>query len=232
MDGMTFGTLREALALLLGGDAETYLIILRTLLVSGSAVVLGSLIGIPWGYWLTRHAGLWTRLTNALMGIPPVVVGLFVYLLLSRGGPLGPLGWLFTPWAMILAQWVLVTPIVAGISRGALAETATRLSPLLVALGADHKQARKEILRESIPGLLLAVAAGLGRAMAEVGAVMLVGGNIRGSTRVLTTAIVLETRQGNFARAVALGLVLLLLATVLNILLDNPYQRRRHRGTF
>ncbi len=229
---MTTATLREALVLLFGGDAETYLIILRTLLVSGSAVVLGSLVGIPWGYWLTRHSGVWTRLTNAMMGIPPVVVGLFVYLFLSREGPMGPLGWLFTPWAMILAQWFLVTPIVAGIARGALAETSSRLTPLLIALGADSQQARREILRESLPGLLLAVVAGLGRALAEVGAVMLVGGNIKGSTRVLTTAIVLETRQGNFARAVALGMVLLLISTVLNILLDNPYLGRRRHGAF
>jgi tungstate transport system permease protein len=222
---MTLSTLWEALSLLFSGDRETYLIILRTFLVSGSAVLLGSLAGIPWGYRLSFRAGFWPRLVQTLMGIPPVVVGLFVYLLASRQGPLGALGWLFTPWVMILAQWLLVTPIVATLSRAAIIDARQRYEPLLLALGANPKERRREVLREARPALYLAVAAGLGRAMAEVGAVMLVGGNIKGSTRVLTTAIVLETRQGNFAKATALGLVLLLLSGLLNFWLEVMRER-------
>lgn len=217
---MNSSLLFEAIALLASGDRETYMIILRTLTVSGSATILASLFGIPWGFWLSTRRGFWVRLTNALMGIPPVLLGLLVYLLLSREGPLGQAGLLFTPTAMILAQWLLVTPVVAGVSRQALVQARSRLCPLLLALGAGQRQTAWEILREAQPGLLLAIATGLGRALGEVGAVMLVGGNIRGSTRVLTTAIVLETRQGNYASAVALGLVLLLLSLILNFLLD------------
>lgn len=223
---MTFDTLREACSLLLSGDKETYLIILRTLFVSGSAVLLGSLAGIPWGYRLSFRSGFWPRFVQTLMGIPPVVVGLFVYLLTSRRGPLGQFGLLFTPWVMILAQWLLVTPIVAALSRTAIRESRHRHEPLLFALGASDRQTQLEVLREALPSLSLAVAAGLGRAMAEVGAVMLVGGDIKGSTRVLTTAIVLETRQGNYAKAVALGLVLLFLSGVLNFWLEVTRERR------
>lgn len=228
---MTVSTLWEAFALLFSGDRETYLIILRTLIISGSAALLGSLAGIPWGYRLSSLRGFWPRFVQTLMGIPPVVLGLFVYLLTSRHGPLGSLGWLFTPWAMLLAQWLLVTPIVAALSRVAIIESRRRHEPLLRALGANDRQMKREVLREAVPSLSLAVAAGLGRAMAEVGAVMLVGGNIRDSTRVLTTAIVLETRQGNFARAIALGLVLLLLSGLLNYSLEVLRERWLPHGT-
>jgi tungstate transport system permease protein len=222
---MTFETFREAFSLILSGDKETYLIILRTLFVSGSAVLLGSLAGIPWGYRLSFRKGFWPRFVQTLMGIPPVVVGLFVYLLTSRRGLLGPLGLLFTPYVMILAQWLLVTPIVAALSRAAILESRKRHEPLLFALGANNRQMRREVMREALPALSLAVAAGLGRAMAEVGAVMLVGGDIKGATRVLTTSIVLETRQGNYAKATALGLVLLLLSGLLNFWLEAARER-------
>jgi len=151
------------------------------------------------------------------MALPPVVVGLVVYLLLSRSGPLGFLDWLFTPQAMILSQTVLALPLVTGITMGAVAAVPSDVLLQVRSLGASHRQARWAILREARPGVLLAIAAGFGRGISEVGAVLMVGGNIQGQTRVLTTAIVLETSKGRFAFALALGGWLLALSLLVNL---------------
>ncbi len=189
--------------------------------VSGLSTLFGAALGIPLGTWLglTRFRGrtVALALVYAGMGLPPVVVGLAVYLLLSRSGPLGALGWLFTPRAMVLAQTVLVLPLVAGLTAAAVAAVPDELPLQLRGLGASPRQARWEVLREMRPGLLAALAAGFGRSLSEVGAVLIVGGNIAGQTRVMTTAIVLETGRGEFATALALGGVLLALAVLANL---------------
>jgi tungstate transport system permease protein len=150
------------------------------------------------------------------MGLPPVVVGLLVYLLLSRSGPLGFLGWLFTPRAMVLAQTLICFPVIVGLTMAAVLAVDPALRLQLRALGATAWQSAWALVREARTGIVVALVAGFGSIISEVGAVMLVGGNIRGSTRVLTTAIVLETRQGRFDTALALGLVLLAIAFAIN----------------
>lgn len=193
-----------------------------SLRVSATAVLLASVAGIPLGTWLGlarfRGRGLLIAVVQTGMALPPVVVGLAVYLLLSRSGPLAFLGWLFTPCAMILAQILLVLPLVAGITTGAVAAVPPELLLHVRSLGANPWQARRAVLREARPGVLLAVAAGFGRSLSEVGAVLMVGGNIQGQTRVLTTAIVLETGKGQFTAALALGGWLLGLALLANLL--------------
>ncbi len=195
-------------------------IILLSLAVSGTAVLLAAGTGIPLGTWLglTRSWSrpLLMRIFYTLMGLPPAVAGLFVFILLSSRGPLGSLNLLFTPGAMIMAQWILVTPIIAGLVAVAVEERDRRFRETAVVLGATPWQARAVVLREARPAVFAAIAAGLGRATAEVGAVMLVGGNIRGQTRVMTTAILLETRKGNFGNALILGAVLLALGFIIN----------------
>ena len=194
----------------------------RSLFVSGGAVTLSSLLGIPLGAWLglTRGRIVWLAklITHTGMSLPPVVVGLVLYILLSRSGPLGSLGWLLTPKAMILAQFLLSLPFVVGITMASVAAVPSELVLQLRSLGATPWQSRWGVLREAKAGVLLAIAAAFGRSISEVGAVMIVGGNIRGETRVLTTAIVLETSQGAFAFALALGGILLSLSLVVNCL--------------
>jgi tungstate transport system permease protein len=195
----------------------------RSLGVTLSALAVSAILGIPIGAWLalTRFPG--RRLLSAViytgMGLPPVVVGLAVYLLLSREGPLGGLAWLFTPRAMILAQIVIATPLVVGVTLSAVMAVDPELRPQLRALGATPWQVVQAVLFEARFGVVLGLVAGFGAIISEVGAVMLVGGNIEGRTRVLTTAIVLETRKGNFDLALALGLVLLGLAFAANLLM-------------
>jgi tungstate transport system permease protein len=156
---------------------------------------------------------------HAGMGLPPVIVGLLIYMLLSRSGPLAFLGWLFTPQAMILAQTILAFPFVIGITMTSVAALPAELVLQVRTLGASSWQSRWTMLRESRQGVLLAVAAGFGRSISEVGAVLLVGGNIEGHTRVLTTAIILETNKGQFTFALALGAWLLVLALLANVLI-------------
>ena len=151
------------------------------------------------------------------MGFPPVVVGLFVYLMLSRSGPLGPLGWLFTPAAMVVAQVIISLPLVSGFTMAAVMGVDPNLRQQVLSLGATDWQATLAVLREARVGVMVSIIAGFGSIISEVGAVMLVGGNIQGSTRVLTTAIVLETRKGDFDLAVALGVVLLALSFLANV---------------
>jgi tungstate transport system permease protein len=191
--------------------------------MSATAVLLSTLIGVPLGAWLGLTRGWWRGSLAAViytgMGLPPVVVGLLVYLLLSRVGPLGRLEWLFTPKAMIVAQVILAVPLVAGITMSAVAAVPNELFAQLRSLGASTWQARWAILREARPGVFLAVAAAFGRSISEVGAVLMVGGNIQNQTRVLTTAIVLETGKGEFALALALGGWLLALALAVNLVI-------------
>ena len=203
--------------------SEFWPIFLLSLKVSGSAVLISSVIGIPLGVWLglsrVRYRAVISAVVHTGMALPPVVVGLMLYLLLSHSGPLGTLGWLLTPQAMILAQTILALPFVVGIIRNSVAAVPQELLFQIRSLGATARQLRWTILREARHGVLLAVAAAFGRSLSEVGAVLIVGGNIEGHTRVLTTAIVLETTKGNFEFALALGGVLLTLALTVNLLI-------------
>jgi tungstate transport system permease protein len=199
-------------------------IIMRTLQVSASAVIIGAVIGIPLGTLLgmkefPRKRLVLTALYTA-MGLPPVVVGLAVYLLLSRQGPLGAAGLLFTPTAMVLAETILATPLIAGVTTAAVMAVDPAIREAAVIDGASPRQVGFILLREAQFGVIVAVVAGFGRAISEVGAVMMVGGDIEGFTRVMTTAVVLETRKGNFELAGALGVVLLGLSFAVNLVLQ------------
>lgn len=222
--------MREALTLLLSGDPELYGIIARTLLISGVATLIAMLVAIPLGYALARGRfpgrTLLLGLVNTGMGMPPVVVGLVVWLLLTRSGPLG--GWelIYTPQAMAIAQFVIATPLVVGFTAASVQALPAQLPDLLASLGAGRLQTLWILSREARLGLLAAVMAGFGAIVSEVGASMTVGGNLRGSTRVLTTAIVTETSRGNLPIALALGFLLLGLAFAVNILLTLVQQRR------
>ncbi len=198
-------------------------IVWLSLRVSGTAVLLSSCVGIPSGVWLGLSQYRSKRFVSAVihtgMALPPVVVGLLLYLLLSRSGPLAFLGWLFTPKAMIAAQTILALPFVIGITMSAVAAIPSELGSQIKSLGASDWQCRWTILREARHGVLLAVAAAFGRSISEVGAVLIVGGNIEEQTRVLTTAIILETNKGHFEFALALGAVLLSVALLVNVLI-------------
>jgi tungstate transport system permease protein len=217
-------SLREALGLLAAFDPELLEIIGRSLQVTLAALLISTLIGLPFGAALGMArrvpARAWVMATLYTgMGLPPVVVGLFVYLLLSQAGPLSVLDWLFTPAAMISAQVIIALPIITGLTLAAVGSVDMDLRLQVRALGATRWQTTLAVMAEARMGVLAAVAAAFGGIVSEVGAVMLVGGNIAGKTRVLTTAIVLETRKGEFALALALGMVLLLLAFIANGLL-------------
>jgi tungstate transport system permease protein len=197
-------------------------IVFLTIQVSGSALLIAAGLGLPLGALLGLTTFRGARLVQLViytgMGLPPVFVGLLVYILLSRSGPLGSLDWLFTPTAMIAAQSVLAFPIATGLTTAAVRSVSPELVLQVRSLGATPAQERWTVLLQARRGVLAAVLAAFGRIVAEVGAVLLVGGNIAGKTRVLSTAIVLETRQGNFGFALALGLVLLGLALLGNAL--------------
>lgn len=205
-------------------------ITLLSLSVSGLALLIASGLGFPLGAWLALYPvpakRLWELLVFTGMGLPPVVVGLAVYLLLSRSGPLGNLGWLFTPPAMITAQVIIALPMVIGLTQSAIEGLDPNLRLQLRALGASPPQIVMTLMTEARGGILAAIIAAFGSIISEVGAVMLVGGNIEGQTRVLTTAIVLETRQGNFELALALGAVLLSLTFLINFGLTKLSQPR------
>ncbi len=209
-----------AFALLVGLDRDLLEIIARSLWVSSSALVLAAGVGLPLGgaVALLRFPGRRIAAVglNALMGLPPVVVGLVVYLTLSRSGPLGFLGWLFTPTAMVIAQFLLITPIVAALTRQVVEDLWEEYDEQLRSLGASRLRAIPTLLWDGRHRLLTTLLAGFGRAIAEVGAVMLVGGNIAHVTRVMTTAIALETSKGDLALALALGIVLLVLSLAVN----------------
>ncbi len=219
----------EALYLLLSLDPTVWRIALRTLAISGSATVLSALLGIPLGIWLVLGRvparRFWLTLTHTGMALPPVVVGLMVALLLWRTGPLGFLEWIYTPTAMVIAQTILATPMVAGVMVSGLQALGQEARWQLLGLGASGFQAAWVLVQQARGALLAAVMAGFGTAVSEVGASLMVGGNLKGYTRVLTTAVVLETRRGNFARALALGFILLGLAFWVNAMLTVLQQR-------
>ncbi|SIT07386.1 ABC transporter permease [Paracoccus saliphilus] len=213
--------LAQAFWLVVTLDAELIEISLRSLQVTISAVVIAALVAMPLAAYLAVYRFRWRRnvvaLLNALMGLPPVVVGLIVYVLLSRSGPLGVFGLLFTPTAMIIAQVVIVVPLIASIAHQSIRELWQDYHDLLISMNVTQVQKIRTLLWDSRRGLLTAALAGFGRAIGEVGAIMIVGGNIDNVTRVLTTAIALETGKGEFALALALGFVLIALAISVNI---------------
>ena len=213
-------TLGGAAVLIFSGDPTLGGIVLLSLQVSLSAVMCATLLGLPLGAAIAvaRFPGRPSIivLLNALMGLPPVVVGLVVYLLLSRAGPLGELGLLFTPPAMVIAQTILILPIIAALCRQAVEDAWVEYEEQLRSLGAHGMRAALTLVWDIRFSLLTAVLAGLGRASAEVGAVMIVGGNIDGVTRVMTTTIALETSKGDLPLALSLGIVLITLVLVLN----------------
>ncbi|HTF15907.1 MAG TPA: ABC transporter permease [Burkholderiales bacterium] len=212
--------LSAALALLAGLDSKLVEIVLLSLRVSLSAVAIAALFGLPLGAAIAvgRFPGRQTVIVflNALMGLPPVVVGLLVYLLLSRAGPLGALGILFTPSAMVFAQSILILPIVAALSRQAIEDAWREYEEQLRSLGARRMNAALTLLWDTRFSLLTTILAGFGRAAAEVGAVMIVGGNIDGVTRVMTTTIALETSKGDLPLALGLGMILIAIVIAVN----------------
>lgn len=222
-------SLITAIELILRFDREIQMTVWTSLYTSSCAIVLAALLGMPIGLWLGlssfRGRQLVIALLNTLMALPTVVVGLLLFGLLSRQGPLGPLGLLFTPVAMIAGQVVLATPIVANLVLAAVTGSDHRIINTALTLGASRWQAARQLLREIRFGVMAAVIVGFGRVIAEVGVAMMLGGNIRGSTRTMTTAIALETSKGEFAFGLALGLVLLGVALLVNLGLNLLQQR-------
>ena len=212
-------------------DAEVLDITLLSLKVSGTAALIGALIGVPIGtvlglkqfsgkHRLMRFVDLTSRsIVNTFMGLPPVVVGLVVYLLLAGSGPLGPLGLLYTPIAMIITQLIMVVPIITGVTMSAVGSVVKAIREKALSLGATDRQAAWTVLNEARMGLLTAIIVAFGAAISEVGGIMITGGNIRWFTRTLTTAIVQEVSLGDFSRAIALGVILLIMAFVINLAL-------------
>jgi len=220
---------RQAAALLLGGDREIAAVLWLSLQVSGTATLIALLLGIPAGavLALTRFPGrtLVVSAVNTGMGLPPVVVGLFVTILLWRSGPFGDWEVLYTPAAIVLAQAVIASPIVTGITLAAVQNVPAKFRLQLIALGASRPQMLGVVLREARLPMLAAVMAGFGGVISEIGASMMVGGNIKGQTRTLTTAMVLETGKGNFDVAIALSILLLALVFGINWALTTIQQR-------
>ncbi len=215
----------EAFSLIIALDPDLMQIVFLSLRVSLTAIVVSTLLAVPLGTLLGLKPERKTRLFNKIiftfMGMPPVVGGLIIYLLLSRMGPLGVLGLLYTPSAMIIAQVFLATPIITGLTTVGIRAKGSDVEETARSLGAGSFLAAWTVVREARFAILGAVITGFGRVIAEVGAVMLVGGNIAGRTRVMTTAIVLETRKGNFELAIGLGVILLLLSFIVNSVLYN-----------
>ena len=226
-----FDGFRQSWGLLAGRGSGVAVIAARTVLISGAATILAVLIGVPSGYAIarTRFRGrtLVLGFINTAMGMPPVVVGLVVWLLLVRSGPLGSLDLIYTRGAMVIAQFLIATPIVVGFTVASLQALPPRLPDLLAVLGAGRLRTIWLLAREAKLGLLVAVMAGFGGIISEVGASMTVGGNLERSTRVLTTAIVTETSRGEVERALALGVLLLALSFAVNLTLTVIQQRRR-----
>jgi tungstate transport system permease protein len=212
--------LTTAFALLVALDPKLVEIVLLSLRVSLSAVGIAALLGFPLGATIAvgRFPGRQTLIVglNAMMGLPPVVVGLLIYLLLSRSGPLGPLGILFTPTAMVVAQTVLILPIIAALSRQAIEDAWREYEEQLRSLGARRLSAALTLLWDTRFSMLTTILAGFGRAAAEVGAVIIVGGNIDGVTRVMTTTIALETSKGDLPLALGLGIILIAIVVAVN----------------
>lgn len=227
---LLLGGLRKAVGLLLTGDSQVFRILWLSARVSAAAVSAAVLLGLPVAAILAqarfRGRQMLISLIYAGMGLPPVVAGLLVMLLLWRSGPLGEWELLFTPGSMVIAQTLIALPIVIGLTVSALRGLDPRFELQMRSLGASRWQLFLLLLREARAGILAAVLTAFGRVLAEVGAVMMVGGNIKGQTRVMTTAIVLESRMGNFDTALALGMILMLLSFVVSLLIN----RLQHRG--
>lgn len=213
----------QAFWMIVSLDAELAEIALRSLRVTFSALLLGCLIAMPLAAFLAVRRFRWRRsiiaILNALMGLPPVVVGLVVYVLLSRSGPFGVFGLLFTPTAMIIAQMIVIVPLMASVAHQSLRDLWAEYHDLLISMNVTQFQKIKTLLWDARRALLTAALAGFGRGIGEVGAIMIVGGNIDHVTRVLTTAIALETGKGEFALALALGFVLIALTIFINLLI-------------
>ncbi|MDQ7772051.1 MAG: ABC transporter permease [Elusimicrobiales bacterium] len=221
---------RKALGLILSGNPEIFSIARLSLTVSLLATALAVVVGVPLGSWIAVKKfplkKLLIALVNTGMGLPPVVAGLVVMLFLARSGPLGFLNWLYTPKGMILAQVIIALPIITALTISAMQSVDRRFYRQVLALGATEWQAILVCLKELRLTMVAAVIAGFGRLVAEVGAVMIVGGNIRHQTRMLTTATVMETQMGNFDMAIAIGLVLLALGFAVNLALTLIQQNR------
>jgi tungstate transport system permease protein len=215
--------IRDAFQLLTSGDKTVWPVVVLSLQVSGSAILIATVIGLPIGYLLGmgRFGGrnAMMVLVNTAMGFPPVVIGLFVYMALSRSGPLGMLDLLFTPQGMVIAQVILATPLVAGVSAAAIASVPRDLRLQLRALGASRFQEGMAVLKESRRGVLASIVAGFGAIISEVGAVSIVGGGIEGYTDVMTTAIMASVRRGEFRPAMAWAMVLMGIALIVNVVL-------------
>lgn len=222
-------SLTQALQLILSFEPEVYLTVWTSLYVSSIAIFLAALLGIPVGLaiGICQFPGkrMVITLLNTLMALPTVVVGLVCYGFLSRMGPLGHWGLLFTPWAMVIGQVILATPIIANYTLGALSAADNRILPTALTLGANSLQSSLQLLQEIRFGAMAAIIAGFGRVIAEVGVAMMLGGNIRGFTRTMTTAIALETSKGEFAFGLALGLFLMCVALLVNLFLNLLQQR-------
>ncbi|TAN38362.1 MAG: ABC transporter permease subunit [Nitrospirae bacterium] len=218
------GSLSQAFSLILHLDQELLSIILLSLRVSGSALVVSIAIGLPLAAFMAFGKfplkGIFVNILNTFMGLPPVVVGLLVYLFLSRSGPFGFLALLYTPSAMIIAQTILALPIVASLTHSAIVSVDPIIRQAAKTLGATPLQISLTVIREARYGIMSGIMAAFGRVMAEVGAILIVGGNIAGYTRVMTTTIALETDKGNFELALALGLILLAISLAINVALN------------
>ncbi len=221
--------LQQAFRLLASGDPAVYIVMGRTLLVSGVATLLALIAGVPLGYALARHRfpghTLVLGVVNTGMGLPPVVVGLFVWLILARSGPLGNLDLIYTRRAMISAQFIIALPLVVGFTAASVRALPERLPDLLRSLGAGRWRTLWLLAAEARLGLLAAIMAGFGAIVSEVGASMTVGGNLEQSTRVLTTAVITETSRGDVPLALALGIILLALAFAVNLVLTVAQMR-------
>ncbi|MBN3923736.1 ABC transporter permease [Nostoc sp. NMS4] len=213
----------KAFELLTSGDRDVIQVMTMTLFVSGTATAISVLLGLPFGLWLALADFVGkqtlTSLINFGMGLPPVVVGLFVSLFLWRSGPLGNLDLMYTPTAMIVAEAIIAFPIVAGFSFAAIISINPKLRWRLLSMGATQWQVNWLLIKEARLGLMAAIMAGFGRVISEVGASMMVGGNIKGQTRVLTTAIVLEVGKGNYDVAIAIAYILLIITYTVIVLL-------------
>jgi tungstate transport system permease protein len=219
MDSIVEG-FKRALLLIFSFDVELISIIFLSLRVSGTALLIVSIIGIPLSALISLKKftakGLFISVMNTLMGLPPVVVGLFVYIMLSRSGPIGFMGLLYTPSAMIIAQTILAFPIVVSLCHSAIVSVDPITKQASTTLGATPFQTAVTIIKEARYGIMSGIIAAFGRVMAEVGAILIVGGNIAGYTRVMTTTIALETDKGNFELAMALGIILLTISLAIN----------------
>jgi len=230
-----WGSFKNALFLIGNFDSELLGIIILSLEVSATALFIASALAIPLGVVTAfKHfygRGFIVTLLQTFMGLPPVVVGLFLYILLSRSGPLGFMGLLYTPSAMVLAQTILAFPIIAALSNSAIVNVDPVIRQASITLGATPFQSAVTVVKEARYGILSGMIAGLGRTMAEVGAVLIVGGNIAGYTRVMTTTIAMETDKGNFELALALGIVLLCISFLLNLVF-HAFQNKGEKKSY